>query len=112
MNWSSTSLWDETFFVDQDSDRNERRLHGLIEEQYRIAYISAGAMSYHEAEMLSFEEKNAVIDVIKKIKQEEKQQMERAQGKSSSSPPPQPSQKKFSSREALQQFKPPSAPKR
>lgn len=71
-------------------------------------------MTFNDVEMLTTEDRTAIVEIIKQIKEEEKRQIEKASGKSSSSPspPPQMPQKKFSSREVLQQFKPPSVPKR
>lgn len=73
---------DETFFVDLDSERNRRRLQYFIEEQFRIAYASQGAISYHEVGVLTTEERQTLVNVIKKIKDEERKEMEEASGKS------------------------------
>jgi len=54
----------------------------MINEQYRIAYISQGATSYHDISTMTTEEREAVIEAIKEIKEEEKQAAERATGKS------------------------------
>ena len=66
------------FFVDLDADRNQRRYHTLLEEQYRIAYISQGGLGFYDAACLSTEERKAIIDIIIDIKKQEKDQVDRA----------------------------------
>lgn len=97
------SLWDVTFFVDLDSERNQRRLKQMIDEQYRIAYISQGSVSYHDVGTLTTEERQMVIETIKQIKEEEKQAAERATGKKSSQQYSDPSysSKSYSSKSAM-----------
>ena len=67
-----------TFFVEVDAERNQRRYRTLLEEQYRIAYISQGAMSFFDAGCLSTEDRKAVVDIIVDIKKQEKAELEKA----------------------------------
>lgn len=78
---------DVTFFVDQDSERNQERYVNLIDEQYKIAYISQGAISFHDVGALSFEDRTILVDIIKEIKQKEKQQLEGNSNTSTGGPP-------------------------
>jgi hypothetical protein len=81
---------DETFFVEENPERNRRRYRILLEEQYRIAYISNGAIDFHAVGTLTTEDRQEVVDIIKQVKDEEKRELERARSKSPSSPPPTP----------------------
>lgn len=79
-----------TFFVEENSERNQRRYRILLEEQYRIAYISNGAIDFHSVGTLTTEDRREVVEIIKQIKDEEKQELEKARKNTPSSPPPMP----------------------
>lgn len=101
-----------TFFVDLDSGRNERRYRILLEEQFRIAYVSGGAMTFNDAELLSTEDRTILVEIIKKIKKEEQEQIKKAQGKQNNAPQPPPNPQRFSSKNQNRPSRPPGAPKR
>ena len=99
VNWSLTSHWDVTFFVDQDGDRNQRRYKALLEEQFRIAYISQGAIDFYEVGCMPTEDRKFIVDVIIDIKNQEKESIDKATQKVPNSPAPRTSSQpqKFSS---------------
>jgi hypothetical protein len=75
----------------------------MVEEQYRIAYVSQGALAYHEVGTLTTEEREMIIDSIKKIKEEERRSAEKATGKSGQQYST--DNKPFSSKSALNSIK-------
>lgn len=88
--WSLMSPSDATFFVDPNSDRNLKKYRALLEDQYRIAYLSQGAFNFHEVGCLTTEDKEAIIEVIKSIKKQEEQQVKRATSQSPQNVAPSP----------------------
>ena len=85
--------------MDLDGERNQRRYRALLDEQFRISYISQGAFNFFEVSCLTTEDRIALVEIIKNIKEEEAQQLRQAR-ESQSVPKPAMSRapQRFSSR--------------